>query len=527
MTVDHGALLTDVHTRNSSLFSLASQPSRHSSDIPSRDSRLSSGGLRHRELVTSVSQAEAQPNLSSESIASVSSMLAGNTAASSKPPPLAMGMPRSNWWWPARAASAAGAQGACSSGGGGVDGDKRGTAASCEALLPTSTGSSLAVSGTASSSPLDHQGSKPAAWGWGLFFQTCTAKRDRTEGSSGSVAPDAVLWGPSGNQQQPHAPHALERKRGEEANGEDGGDDGDDEDREERGGEHGVGLIEAEGCGAEVPLMEQHLQEGIAAVVEAMTHSEAEGRGEEDDEDSDDHVRQGGGDGLERMAAAPADSLAPCPEGDARAIRPQMSQGYLPQPHKIQRVGAEATPTELSWPSSPATNPMEAGMGPGLSPSQTSPPHSSPHSVPQAPPGAGQHSPPPPTPIPASSAVAASKRHLYPAGRILHLFPQSALSVGTPVSVAVGTDSPDADAAGADPGLGPSASSAGSFLSEQQLTRFYPVPQGLRPTPTDITSARMTALQVRFPKGKGGREAAGWRQERRERLCVLLYLYLC
>ena len=431
---------------------------------PSKLSEPSSGGLFHRKPVSVTASKADTPPFSETS--SVVFPITSEVASSLQMQPATPVVTSSRWWWPAREvlerSTIAGGRISTSRSG-------RTDIISGEPALPTSSnapGSPLLPardSASEVSSPEGFSGNKPVApslgagWGWGLFFQTCTAKREHGTGSSGPP--------PDPRSDHRNAP-LLEKLLNKTSKGE----EDDIKDDEAEVGDHAGREYSMDGGGpseavviADAPLMEQHLQEGIAAVVEAMTHSELsllgedDGGGEEDISDDEEEV----GDKERDLYLDPEASYH--------------DDVVLQSPDKLQRVRVEG-PTE-----DPALIEVAAVKGsldvggiPLLevqSTSQASP------SSPIAHLRASQ--------IPPPATIAASKRHLYPAGRILHLFPQSALSVGTPDSA---TTADHTDGSGAPSTL--------DVLSEQHLSQYYPVPQGLRPTPSDVTSARMTAAQV-------------------------------
>lgn len=227
------------------------------------------------------------------------------------------------------------------------------------------------------------------------------------------------------------------------------------EEYDEMGGLLGSGLAPAAGDGGEAelllmgPVPESQLQEGIAAVVEAMTHGEIVD-GEEDEE----------GEEGEQTPGQEAD-LSGAPD---EATTREQQKGAESQPPRSQTATASSSgPSDaLPEPHAAAAQAYVAGCRNAGGPAS----------------GSGRPAASAPVPVP--------KRHLYPAGRILHLFPQSVLTVGVPPSEA----DREEDAA-----QQPPESTAAATPLPEPLAEFMPVPRGMQPTGNDVAAARMSALQ--------------------------------
>ena len=230
------------------------------------------------------------------------------------------------------------------------------------------------------------------------------------------------------------------------------------EEDDEMGGLLGGGLAPAAGDGGDAelllmgPVPEAQLQEGIAAVVEAMTHGEIAGGDEDEDEEGEEDEQA-----LQRLAAGQEAGRSGATAEKAMCEQKQGAGCQLPPRAPMSSASSSGAPGSLPQPvASAARASINDAAGGSAS-------------------GSGRPA------VPAS----VHKRHLYPAGRILHLFPQSALVMGVPSA-----EAEESDAAQQLP-----ESTAAATPPPEPLAEFMPVPRGMQPTGNDVAAARMSALQ--------------------------------
>ena len=361
----------------------------------------------------------------------------------------------SRWWWP-RPATVISGPGSSDPGPGPGGSISQQEDELAEPLLPTKSLSETAATAAARAvgsgagvvrRRVSQAGAGPSSLLlWQGMFKTCVAERPQA-GAAGQAA-DPPGSGPTAAAGSTHVTDGMDDLEGS----------GSEED-DEMGGLLGGGLAPAAGDGGDAelllmgPVPEAQLQEGIAAVVEAMTHGEIAGGDEDEDEEGEEDEQA-----LQRLAAGQEAGLGGATAENTMREQQKGEGSKLPPKPPKTTASSSGEPGSLPEPVASAARASAADAGGSAS-------------------GSGRPA------VPAS----VHKRHLYPAGRILHLFPQSALMMGAPPAEA------DQEEGGAAQQL--PESTAAATPPPEPLAEFMPVPRGMQPTGNDVAAARMSALQ--------------------------------